>query len=469
MTAPSHAADSSAAAPDDVLRVLEAVARTWEGSGGDAYAGALIQRGGYMAEDASEEARHVGALMRREYLTPCVLQGPIDSLAALRAAVEAERRAIDTPAIFVLGAGNIGLPLILNACVGLVAGKVVYARASTRNVDAVRAWTAALDAVCEGASAADLGPLARAVRDRVVLLEAHHDTPGYGEELARLPVQQAYLWGGDEALRRTADLLAPQVRGRTYFFGPRTGVLLLECAWWRTRSAAEKRALSQALHDNLVKFDAALCNSPTLGVVVGAADEARAVLDELAGLATPERTERQRLERLPGAGARRRQMRRWLVHGYSLHGVSGGLVTLALGTLDAYRSKNRYLPPPGAFHESAGSLELLLFQPEALDRAAALVAGLQHEPRYERQLWSVGHVVTAASDVLARRLVGLVGEAQRGLRAGGTEPHMLDAADLRVVDIRGNLGRAPGERFDGISLASTMLEPAASLASSAAP
>jgi hypothetical protein len=410
-----------------------------------------VQQGGYIESDAAEEASHIGGIMRPAVLTPFLLQGRFDSMEKLNAAVDKERQRLGSPAIFVLGAGNIGLPLILNIAIGLSAGKTVYARASRRNIDAVRTWVSAVKSCGH--------PLAQAVHQRINLLEIEHEGRAYGETLSQLPVQQAYLWGGDEALRTTAEWLRPRLGEQVYFFGPRTGVLLLDCSYWKAQRDADKRSLAQALYDNLLMYDAALCSSPTLGVVVGEEAEARAVLDEVASLVAASPNERQRLSRLGADNARRQRMRQWVAHGYSVHRAKDSLVTFALGALDAYRDKNLYLPPAETFHSSAGSLELLCFTQKELAEAASLIAGLQSEPRFMGHLWSVGHLITVASAPLTRQLTDLIAQAQKSLKAKSAAPHLLDAAHLRIVELRKNFVREPGELFDGVSLIESMLPP----------
>jgi hypothetical protein len=438
--------------PRDALRALDACARAWSPTHLQAYADALVRAGGYVQRDALDEAGHVGHLMTSGSLTPYLLCDGVEHLDALAGAIERDAQDSPTrPAIFVLGSGNTGLPLIINTVIGLVAGKTVFARPSRRNVDAIRAWLGVLDEV------AGSDPVAQALRERIILLELDHDTAEYGKALARLPVHHAYLWGGAEAIRETAAVLPPEAT--RYCFGPRTGVVVIECAHWESLDDAAKGDLARATRDNLLRYDAALCSSPTLGIVIGERERARRVLDELAAAIEPEPGERDRLVRLPGANARRRDMRGWVSHGYSLHrGTGGSMVTLALGTLRDYHERNRYLPMGGTYHETAGSLELLCVSDEELADAATLIATLHDEPRYAGLLWGVGHLATIASQALTSRLLEAITEAQHVLaRAAPCVPERLPASALRVVDLRDNLGREPGEPFDGIALLPSML------------
>lgn len=428
MTGP--AAQPSGIGPDAVLAELDAVAARWVPGGFfDRYAGALVRGGGYVDSDAREEASQVEIFMRPAFLRPF-----LESAAAR--AIPPEGSA---PGIFVLGSGNVGVPLIVNAALGIVAGRTVYARASRANAQAISVW---LESLPGGA-----------LRDSVVLLELAHDDPAYDARLAALPVGRAFLWGGAEALERTSALL-PQVAPRhMHCLGPRTGVLVLECAFWRDQDVAGRRAIAQACYDNLLKFDASLCSSPTLGIALGSPEECRSVLDELVAAMTPEPGETERLARLAGANARRRQMKRWVAQGYSLHQPPGSAVTLALGSVDDYGRKNRFNPPADTFHDSAASLEILMYRPDELVPVAERIAGLHGEPRYQGHLWSVGHVITAAREATTANLMRALEPALAAAR--GTR--VLAARDLRVVDVRNNIGRRPGERADGISLMDAIL------------
>jgi hypothetical protein len=84
---------------------------------------------------------------------------------------------------------------------------------------------------------------------------------------------------------------------------------------------------------------------------------------------------------------------------------------------------------------------------------AAFLANLQDEPRYAGALWSIGHIITVAS---AATTVAVMAALETALAAVAKE-HVLSARALRVVDVRSNIGRAPGTRLDGISLQEAML------------
>jgi len=421
------------------LDALHRLAQRWSDGGyQQRYADALLQHGRYLAADAQEEAGAMALVPSREHMEPY-----FPSRAEAEAQIAAFREHWPEPAIFVLGSGNIGFPLIINVALGLIADKRVFMRASRANAAAVQVW---LDALQKEAG----DELAR----RVEVIAQDYGDKQYHRTLARLPVQQAYLWGGGEALSRTAAPLA-DAGARIYELGPRTGVLLLDADWWRERPEEERKEVAQACYDNLLKYDAALCSTPTLGLVIGAAEAARQAASELCAAMTASDTEQERLRRLPAANAYRRQMQQWEAYGYALHRPPGSLVTLASAPPAAFERKQRFASQGFSYHDAAATLELISFAPDELAAAADLVARLPEQPRYQG-LWSVGHIITAAGPEMVERLLQELEICQRSLP---DRARHLAVSDLRQVDIRHNIGRHAGDRFDGVDLVATMLAP----------
>jgi hypothetical protein len=432
--------DKRVGSPVRALEWLEAVAGRFRRDGHRGhFIRALVQHANCMEGDAELEADRVEAMLRPDYLLPLVLEGPAPSLRALE---ERCRQQAEDAGVFLLGANTGGAPLVSSALVGLVLGKTLYVRPAAAQLPAMRVLARAILGDAAGAAGAPLTLLALSDRE-----------PSYYSALAGLPVSSALLWGSQEAIEVTAACLPQVVEARKHRFGPRTGVLVLEPAWWQGLGDAERRAVAQACYDNLVCYDAGLHNSPTSAVALGDIADCRQMADELMSLAVPHADERERLARLASANARRRSMSRWVSQGYTLHRSRSGAGQLALGTFDDYQRKNHYLPEAPTYHDSAVALEVLCFARDELGEAARFLATLQQEPRYRGKLWSIAVVALAASTALGGELREALGLALSNVPGA----RLVAASALRMHDVRANVTAMPG--FDGASLLDAMLPP----------
>jgi hypothetical protein len=436
----SSSTDQRVGSPVRALEWLEAVAGRFRQDGHRGhFIRALVQHANCMERDAELEADRVEAMLRPDYLLPLVLEGPAVSLRALE---ERCRRHATDAGVFLLGSSTGGAALVSSALVGLVLGKTLYVRPAATQLPAMRVLARAILGGAAGAAGAPL-----------TLLDLSDREPSYHSALAGLPVSSALLWGTQEAIEVTAACLPQVVEACKHRFGPRTGVLVLEPAWWQGLGDIERRSVAQACYDNLFCYDAGLHSSPTAAVALGRLADCRQMADELMALAVPHADERERLARLAGANARRRSMSQWSSHGYTLHRSRTGAGQLALGTLDDYQRKNHYLPEAPTYHDSAAALEVLCFARDELGEAARFLATLQQEPRYRGMLWSIAHIALAASAALGGELRDALGLAHS--HVPGTR--RVAASGVRLLDVRANLAAMPG--FDGASLLDVLLPP----------
>lgn len=447
--------------PQTFIDAFHEVSSIWAQKYINRYATALSGNGIYFKEDALAEATYVGAIMDRLYLVPFLINNTTayPTFGALQSAIEKYRTKVPEPAIFVLGSGNTALPLIMNILIGILTGQHVYFRASAGNVSAVRIWIESLtdqDLMNNPMLVSKhLDHVLLTVQHNIEEITTSHSNLNYAVELSNLPVQKSYLWGGGEAIDNTISMLKP--RNQNYLFGPRTGVLVLEYQWWATQSTTNKKLIAQAIYDNIIVNDTALCSSPTRGIIIGSMDEAQQILHEIVELISPSPSEKERLTRsnLGEATSARISMLQWVKFGYKLFAPKTSLIKLALGDTVSFQKKNEYVQNTANYHASAGSLELISFNSNKLDMAAYMIAHLQDESRY-KGLWSVGHLITAMSPKSIEQLTNHIENCLK------TEPlcsnkRIMPVQELRIVDVRNNLGRAPGCKFDGICLARSML------------
>lgn len=434
---------------NDILIVFDQASNFWIKNGYYSKYQEALESSGFFNNDALLESQNIALVMQKDILEGYFVNTTtFSSLEALDIKISKYNQKVACPAIFVLGSGNIGIPLILNIIVGVMTRKHVYARASQANKNAINVWLASLRDPQLRLSLIEMGLTNSLdyVINNIELIDMPHTDPSYAHILSELPIQQSYLWGGADALLTTANMIQESVN--THLFGPRTGVFVIEYEWWVQQSIPERRRIAQSLYDNIMIFDAALCQSPTLGFIIGSKEEANKLMQELVNYIVPHPTEYDRLKRLDGANLYRILMNSWLIYGYEIHSAKNTNVTFAVGDLSAHKTKEHVSSNRTSYHNSASSMEMLVVSEQD---AANLISNIQNISRYEG-LWSVGHLLVAAHDTTIKSLIIDIDNKLT------KDPLILKASSYRVVDIRNNFGRIPGESFDGINLVNSMFK-----------
>ena len=322
------------------------------------YADALTQTSIYFPDDAYAEACYVGMQMQQDYLQPYLINkydGFMD-FESIMIAISNYRQNVEDPAIFILGSGNISIPLIMNIIIGFLMNQHIYYRASSGNAAAIRVW---LDSLNDSELIEDLQNRNQTLAEVLILLRnnieeislSHHDE-AYKKMLKSFPVQKVYLWGGAEAIENTIQMLDPNVK--IFTFGPRTGVMVLETKWWNKLNQSDKIEIANAIYKNILSNDAAMCSSPTTGIILGSRDESENALNEVMQLIQVQENEKIRLARptLSSASKYRTFMLQWVKFGYKLFSPSESLTKFALGDIKAHQRKNQFFSAPGEYHSS---------------------------------------------------------------------------------------------------------------------
>ncbi|MBN2444957.1 MAG: hypothetical protein JXJ04_26620 [Spirochaetales bacterium] len=442
--------------PEQLIYAFHVLSEQWNDSYADIYSRALHHSGIYYTDDAENEALNLGRCLNKEYLLPFIIgENAFSSFDSLQEAISNYKKEFSQPGIFVLGSGNTALPLILNIIIGIILGHHIYFRSSSGNREALQVWLSSLndkafkndDQLCN---------LHNKIKNAITEISLPYDDPAYEKTIGQLPVQKAYLWGGGEAIKNTVRIL-PEIT-TSYLLGPRTGVLVLDCDWWEEQSPFDKKNISAAIYENIIAFDSALCSSPTRGLIIGSADNAEKMVAEIISNIIPAEDEKSRFSRtnVQSSNNYRITMTGWRKFGYSILSPHNSHVKFSLGTIESFNKKNRFCVSHHDYHSSNGSLELISFPVEKLKDVAKMITYLQQEQHYEG-LWSVGHIITAARPLLIKKIIQEIKDIQNTDQAIKDSKYILNADDLRIVDIRENIGRKPGSTFDGISLGPSML------------
>jgi|SRR5271157_390173 len=449
--------------PLQVIAVFDEISRVWNEKYLDKYAYALAEQSIYFPEDANAEAYYVGTMMQKDYLKSFLINqnDGFSDFESVMSAINDYRKEIENPAIFILGSGNISIPLIMNIIIGILTNQHIYYRASAGNAAAIRVW---LESLTDPELLADLrirdqdlDCVMLCIRQEIEEISLSHEDEAYKNKLKTLPVQKAYLWGGAEAIENTIQMLDSSVE--IFSFGPRTGVLLVETDWWSNLAQLDKIEIANAIYKNILSNDAAMCSSPTIGIIIGSEQEAETTLNEIMQLIQHQDTEKLRLSRpiLLDASKHRISMQQWVKFGFKLYSPQGSITKFALGDLLAHQRKNQFFTTPGEYHASAGSLEIIRFNANELQDAASLISHLQLEIRY-KGLWSVGHLITVMNPKSIIQLLEFLKMFQESDFSLRKDPNVMKVEAIRIVDVRENIGRKPGDRLDGIALGSSLLK-----------
>jgi hypothetical protein len=443
--------------PEQIINAFQALSTHWEQSYAARYSRALLNTGLYYQKDAEDEAHNVGKCMSISFITPFFIgEHNFQSFISLKQAIDRYKINHSQPAIFILGSGNTGLPLIINIIIGIIAGQHVYFRASSGNKEALDVWLSSLD---DPFFRSDLllHSIFNKIRESIREIPLSYTDPQYLKTIKSLPVQKAYLWGGSEAIAKTLSMLPDQVQ--SFLFGPRTGVIIFESEWWEKQSPANKTDIAHSLYDNLALYDSALCSSPTRGIMVGVLEQGRKMLQEIRDMIVPHADEQARFSRPAAQSSNnyRISMSGWKKYGYDIFSPPNSLVKIALGDIEAFHKKNKYCKGSSDYHATNGLLEIIIFDVGKMDEAAKMILTLSTEEFYNG-LWGVGHIIAMAGPEIINEISRAMNNLQSTDPVLKNNKNLLNTASIRYVDIRENIGRKPGDSFDGVYLCRSMLE-----------